>query len=415
MRMQHRKWSVITVVSSLLIMTISCASLAGAPALAPTQTPGPPTATTLSVLAVTPSAACDPATVKELEQAVSHEWAAQGATQVALIALNEAFFTCYFGARASLCDIAGLSALQLTLSQDEASGQTPPVDTQIAYANTLAVCLGQKPPDNTSTPAAPGPAPSAADCDTLYADWVLSGEPDLSTNAQLSAFYAALLKCYAVQSVVSKCDLTALAQLHLGLRATAALTITSGMLQGYEPLVLGCFGSNPVLLAGFGAVAAGHGGGKGGPGPNIPPVIPPPNTTPNATPQPTQETSTASGPYVVKQVVSLGGEVISGNVCSLGLPFSVNAATPKVAWVFNFLPQSDVNGKVTYSYSIPSAGESHDAAGTYTIGQPNADGVVRLSLVVSDHVVFHGFDGKIPVKYYFDLVPTATVRGCPAP
>jgi hypothetical protein len=117
------------------------------------------------------------------------------------------------------------------------------------------------------------------------------------------------------------------------------------------------------------------------------------------------------GHYLVKQIETLGGEAISGNVCSLTAPFSVNAQTPKVAWVFVFIPQNAARGSVTYSYSIPSAGEAHTASGTYALNRASADGTLLLSLTVSDHVTFKGFDGNIPLQYKFDLVPVT--GACP--
>jgi hypothetical protein len=117
----------------------------------------------------------------------------------------------------------------------------------------------------------------------------------------------------------------------------------------------------------------------------------------------------------VKQIESLGGEVISGVVCSLTQPFIVTAVTPKVSFVFQFAPLDVVHGKVTYAYSIPSAGEMHDAAGTYSLSQVSTDGTLQLSLSVSDHVVFKGFDGNIPNRYKFNLVPSGDISCPPAP
>lgn len=118
------------------------------------------------------------------------------------------------------------------------------------------------------------------------------------------------------------------------------------------------------------------------------------------------------GAYTVKQIQTLGGESISGTACDVRTPFVVDAATDKVAWQFLFTPTgATTKGTVTYAYTIPSAGESHDAKGTYLISAADPDGVRHLSLQVSDHVVFHGFDGKLPVSYKFDLVPLGT--GCP--
>jgi hypothetical protein len=115
---------------------------------------------------------------------------------------------------------------------------------------------------------------------------------------------------------------------------------------------------------------------------------------------------------VVKQIETLGGEAISGVVCSVSPPFSVNSVTPKVSFVFVFAPLDARHGTVAYKYSIPSAGESHDATGNYTLSSAGTDGTLLLSLTVSDHVVFKGFDGNIPLRYKFDLVPSTTVT-CP--
>ena len=128
---------------------------------------------------------------------------------------------------------------------------------------------------------------------------------------------------------------------------------------------------------------------------------------------PTQPiTLPSGGPYVVKQIETLGGEVISGTVCSLTQPFSVLSATPHVTFTFNFVPQDVQRGKVTYTYDISSAGEAHDAAGTYTLSPVGTDGTLQLSLTVSDHVVFKGFDGNILNRYKLNLVPNGTTS-CP--
>jgi hypothetical protein len=139
---------------------------------------------------------------------------------------------------------------------------------------------------------------------------------------------------------------------------------------------------------------------------------PPSNeTSPDATATP-PPLPDPGGPYVVKQIESLGGETISGFVCSLTQPFIVNSATPKVAWVFNFLPQNASHGNVNYAYSIPSAGEKHTATGNYTISPPDKDGTLHVSLKGSDHVTFKDFDGKFPFTYKFDLVPSGNTS-CP--
>jgi len=127
---------------------------------------------------------------------------------------------------------------------------------------------------------------------------------------------------------------------------------------------------------------------------------------------PTQLPETNFGPYIVKQIESLGGETISGTVCSVRQPFSVLSVTPHVTFTFYFVPQDVHHGNVSYAYSIPSAGESHDAKGTYSLAEVDKDGTLQLSMSVSDHVVFKGFDGNIPNIYKFNLVPSGNTP-CP--
>jgi hypothetical protein len=129
---------------------------------------------------------------------------------------------------------------------------------------------------------------------------------------------------------------------------------------------------------------------------------------------PTQLPDTYIGPYVVKQIETLGGESISGIVCSVTKPFSVLSVTPRVTFTFYFVPQNAGHGNVSYAYTIESAGESHDAKGTYTLSPVDKAGTLQLSMSVSDHVVFKGFDGNIPNRYKFNLVPSAETTSCPA-
>jgi hypothetical protein len=160
-------------------------------------------------------------------------------------------------------------------------------------------------------------------------------------------------------------------------------------------------GSNGGGSSGGSGGSSGGGSGQASPAPTVPTSSPTP--TPGGLP---------GAPYVVKQVETLGGEAISGIVCNQSRPFTVAARTSKVAWTFVFTPEGTTAGKVSYAYSIPSAGESHRATGTYRISAPEHNGTLHLSLTVSDHVVFKGFDGNIPVHYKFDLVPTGN-GGCP--
>jgi len=117
------------------------------------------------------------------------------------------------------------------------------------------------------------------------------------------------------------------------------------------------------------------------------------------------------GPYRVVQIETLGHESISGFVCALDRPFAVHMDTPKASFDTAFVPADNTRGTVTYAYNIPSAGESHEAHGSYTI-TPARDGTFLLGFVVSDHVVFHGFDGNIPLQYKMDLAPIPDQGPC---
>ncbi len=126
-----------------------------------------------------------------------------------------------------------------------------------------------------------------------------------------------------------------------------------------------------------------------------------PTTAPTSNPTPRPQ-----GPYVVKQIRSAGGETISGEVCSITDAFDVTFKAPAVTFITRFVPQNDSSGNLSYAYSLPKAGETHDATGTYTLSLASADGTLLLSMKVSDHVVFKGFDGIMPVNYEFNLVPS---------
>jgi hypothetical protein len=163
--------------------------------------------------------------------------------------------------------------------------------------------------------------------------------------------------------------------------------------------------ATPVGAGGISAGAGADGGaGSGGAGSGG--ASQPGGDANNPQPAITPDTG-ASGPYLVKQTESLGHESIAGQVCRVEQPFSVTATSPRVTFIFSFAPDTGSRGRVTYAYSIPSAGESHDASGTYSISAAGADGTLTLSMAGSDHVVFKGFDGNIPVNYKFDLVPSA--------
>lgn len=182
---------------------------------------------------------------------------------------------------------------------------------------------------------------------------------------------------------------------------TGDATPTPGLSAGGN--IGGTGGNNGGSTGGTGSNTGGNNGGNtGGTGDQN-------SDSPTEPPPPLPST----GPYVVKQIETLGGEVISGIVCNLTQPFNVTAVTPHVTFVFGFVPQDAGHGKVAYAYSIKSAGELHDAGGTYSLSPVGTDGTLQLALSVSDHVVFKGFDGKIPNHYKFNLVPSGSTP-CPS-
>jgi hypothetical protein len=182
--------------------------------------------------------------------------------------------------------------------------------------------------------------------------------------------------------------------------ATATSTPTAALSAGG---INGSSDGSGSSNSGTGGSNGGTGGNSGGTGGN--------NDGSNGN-SPTQLPDISIKPYVVKQIETLGGEVISGVVCSLTKPFSVLSVTPHVTFSFYFVPQNTQRGTVSYAYTIASAGESHDATGTYSLNQVQNDGTLQLSMTASDHVVFKGFDGNIPTQYKFNLVPSGNIS-CP--
>ena len=139
--------------------------------------------------------------------------------------------------------------------------------------------------------------------------------------------------------------------------------------------------------------------------------LPASSATGSPTPTPSPEGPTGHA-YVVKQTMSLGGETISGVVPCITAPFAVTSVTPKVTFVFQFIPAKALNGVFTYAYSISSAGETHSATGNYTISEQK-DGTLVLFMTGRDAVALPHFSGPFPVNYSFKLEPSGP-SGCSA-
>jgi hypothetical protein len=144
-----------------------------------------------------------------------------------------------------------------------------------------------------------------------------------------------------------------------------------------------------------------------------------PSPAPNSSPVP-GETATFSpfpgasllGPYIIKQMESQEGETVQGDICNLTKLFAVMVRTTEVTYAFNFSPEGFEHGKWMYEYSLPSTGETHAASGTYSLDQPDKDGMRLLSMTGSDHVVSEGVDESRSVDYKLGLVPTE-IANCP--
>lgn len=182
---------------------------------------------------------------------------------------------------------------------------------------------------------------------------------------------------------------------------TATSTPTSQVILKSGGVVNGQGGSGTG--SGQGGSGAGNGqGGNGGSNNDASTPVPTPNPIPPV-----------GAPYVVKQIITLGNETISGQVCSVTGNFLVTSTTPAVTFQMLFFPQGAERGSLSYAYSIPKAGETHAATGSYTITSGGADGTLLVTMAVRDHVVFKGFDGIIPINYKYDLVPSQATS-CPA-
>jgi hypothetical protein len=253
-------------------------------------------------------------------------------------------------------------------------------------------------------PAGAGAAPTATPLSTLPpAVHTLSSAVRTPTPAP--AMQTATAQFEAVETLASAAGLptgtaqsamiaTLLASMNGGTSPTPGQSVGGGVSSGSSN-----GGSNGGSGSGSGGGSNGGSNGSSGSGSSDTAATQPPP-------------SPSDGPYVVKQVETLGGEILSGYACKVTQPFNVTASAPRVTFVFNFAPLDGQHGNVTYKYSIPSAGEMHDATGTYTLSPLDTDGTLQLSLAVSDHVVFKGFDGNIPNRYKFNLVPVGT-SPCP--
>src|SRR3974390_3066460 len=151
--------------------------------------------------------------------------------------------------------------------------------------------------------------------------------------------------------------------------------------------------ATPPAVAGSGSATS---AGAGGPGVRDHP------------PSQSSPTDGLHGPYVVQRTQTLGGESISGSACDEARPFVVHFVTPPAEFNTGFAPSTATgqSGQWNYAYNIPRAGESHTAQGTYTLQTDVAAHALHLKMAGSDHVVFKGFDGNMPISYQFDLVAT---------
>jgi hypothetical protein len=105
------------------------------------------------------------------------------------------------------------------------------------------------------------------------------------------------------------------------------------------------------------------------------------------------------GPYAIKQTRRIGGEALSGHVCTLNSDFAVTFETPPVTFQLKLKPQPvtarasaavAMHGTWSYAYLLARAGESHDASGEYDVIEDLAARRLHLEMHGTDHVVFKG-------------------------
>lgn len=117
--------------------------------------------------------------------------------------------------------------------------------------------------------------------------------------------------------------------------------------------------------------------------------------------------STVAASYQAEKVMNLGGETISGDVCSVNQAFVITLDAGVFSFPITFTPESGSQGAYAYSYALGGVGETHNASGTYTISDAAADGSRRLVMDGSDCVKFNGFDQCINMHYEIGLTPAA--------
>jgi hypothetical protein len=243
--------------------------------------------------------------------------------------------------------------------------------------------------------------------------WTDTGQ--LSQDMLNSLLYG-MTNCYASLDVagVPTCDQQA-AQQEIVFILNSLSTqhpLTNDEYQSLLQVLNTCYGSelniNALTVGGLGGSAGNNGGGNGdGAGGG--------NSAPGGggqgdgggSTQPGGPAEEYVGPYHAVKVMDLGGETLDGTVCTINQLFVVSMATPKINFDIQFVPTDKTQGTWTYAYNFPDLGETHDASGGYTISAPAADGTRSLTIDGSDHVVFNGFDGSIPMHYIIGLSPSA--------
>jgi hypothetical protein len=243
--------------------------------------------------------------------------------------------------------------------------------------------------------------------------WTDTGQ--LSQDMLNSLLYG-MTNCYASLDVagVPTCDQQAAQQEIVFILNSLSTqhSLTSDEYQSLLQVLNTCYGSelniNALTVGGLGGSAGNNGGGNGdGAGGG--------NSAPGGggqgdgggSTQPGGPAEEYVGPYHAVKVMDLGGETLDGTVCTINQLFVVSMATPKINFDIQFVPTDKTQGTWTYAYNFPDLGETHDASGGYTISAPAADGTRSLTIDGSDHVVFNGFDGSIPMHYIIGLSPSA--------
>lgn len=138
-------------------------------------------------------------------------------------------------------------------------------------------------------------------------------------------------------------------------------------------------------------------------------AAPAPEATPEATETPGGGGAAAGmGPYNAEKIMNLGGETLSGFVCALDQPFTISMLAGGRSFDIQFMPTDSTQGTFSYGYSVPEAGETVTAEGSYRVSEAAADGSRTLTLDGTQVNRFSGGSPTFHLQYSIGLTPQTT-------